>query len=263
MRCSIAIYLFVAHANAQQTIVQYLSGTDKDHTVQWDFFCTKGMNSGKWTTIAVPSNWEQQSFGGYSYGHDKIKTDEQGLYKYSFKTDQQWKNKKVFIVFEGSMTDTDVKINGRSAGAIHQGAFYRFKYDITRLLKYGTNNLLEVKVDKQSANTSINRAERNGDFWVLGGIYRPVYLEIVPADFIDRVAIDAKASGAFSMDVFTPNIKAGNTIEAQVQQLNGENVGDPFFIPTTAASEKSVLKNKIDCESARQDAVSLTLMDEG
>jgi hypothetical protein len=243
IRCSIAIYLFVAHANAQQTIVKYLSGTDKDHTVQWDFFCTKGMNSGKWTTIAVPSNWEQQSFGGYSYGHDKIKTDEQGLYKYSFKTDQQWKNKKVFIVFEGSMTDTDVKINGRSAGAIHQGAFYRFKYDITRLLKYSTNNLLEVKVDKQSANTSINRAERNGDFWVLGGIYRPVYLEIVPADFIDRVAIDAKASGAFSMDVFTPNIKAGNTIEAQVQQLNGENVGDPFFIQTTAASEKSVLKN--------------------
>jgi hypothetical protein len=243
MRCSIAIYLFVAHANAQQTIVQYLSGTDKDHTVQWEFFCTKGMNSGKWTTIAVPSNWEQQSFGGYSYGHDKIKTDEQGLYKYSFRTDQQWKNKKVFIVFEGSMTDTDVKINGRSAGAIHQGAFYRFKYDITRLLKYGTNNLLEVKVDKQSANTSINRAERNGDFWVLGGIYRPVYLEIVPVDFIDRVAIDAKASGAFSMDVFTPNIKAGNTIEAQVQQLNGENVGDLFFIQTTAASEKSVLKN--------------------
>ena len=204
MRCSIAIYLFVAHANAQQTIVQYLSGTDKDHTVQWDFFCNNGMNSGKWTTIAVPSNWEQQSFGGYSYGHDKIKTDEQGLYKYSFKTDQQWKNKKVFIVFEGSMTDTDVKINGRSAGAIHQGAFYRFKYDITRLLKYGTNNLLEVKVDKQSANTSINRAERNGDFWVLGGIYRPVYLEIVPADFIDRVAIDAKASGAFSMMFLHP-----------------------------------------------------------
>ncbi|MEO6455425.1 MAG: hypothetical protein ABIN97_15200, partial [Ginsengibacter sp.] len=31
---------------AQQTIQHYLSGTDKDHTVQWDFFCTKGMNSG-------------------------------------------------------------------------------------------------------------------------------------------------------------------------------------------------------------------------
>ncbi|MEO7485908.1 MAG: hypothetical protein ABIU77_02365, partial [Ferruginibacter sp.] len=70
---SLIVFLFIATflapAMAQQTTIQYLSGTDKDHTVQWDFFCDKGMNSGKWTTIAVPSNWEQQSFGGYSYGH--------------------------------------------------------------------------------------------------------------------------------------------------------------------------------------------------
>ena len=79
---------------AQQTFIQYLSGVDKDNTVQWDFFCTKGMNSGKWTKIAVPSNWEQQSFGGYSYGHDKVKTDEQGLYKYTFKAPSGWKREK-------------------------------------------------------------------------------------------------------------------------------------------------------------------------
>ena len=243
--CTIIITLFFfAPVNAQQTITQYLSGTDKDHTVRWDFFCTKGMNSGKWSKIAVPSNWEQQSFGGYSYGLDSIKTDEQGVYKYSFNAAGQWKNKKVFIVFEGSMTDTEVKINGRSAGAIHQGGFYRFKYDITTLLKYGANNLLEVKVDKQSANPSINRAERNGDFWVLGGIYRPVYLEIVPAVFIDRVAVDAKANGAFSLDVFVVNVKAGNTIEAQVQKLNGENVGTSFFVKANSTNEKLTVKNQ-------------------
>jgi beta-galactosidase/beta-glucuronidase len=163
------------------------------------------------------------------------------LYKHLFKADADWKNKKVFIIFEGSMTDTEVKINGRSAGSIHQGGFYRFKYDISALLKYGANNLLEVKVNKQSANASINRAERNGDFWVLGGIYRPVYLEIVPPIFIDRVAIDAKANGAFSMDVFGMNIKPGNTIEAQVQNLQGENVEAPFAININAANEKIIL----------------------
>lgn len=235
---------FLLPAKAQNTTIQYLSGIDKDHTVQWDFFCTKGMNSGKWSKISVPSNWEQQSFGGYSYGHDKIKSNEQGLYKYVFKTAAQWKNKRVFIVFEGSMTDTEVKINGRLAGAIHQGGFYRFKYDITSLLKYGKSNLLEVKVNKQSANESINRAERNGDFWVLGGIYRPVYLEIVPTEFIDRVAIDAKANGLFSMDVFAVNVKAGNTVEAQVQKLNDENVGPAFSINANSGVEKFVLKNQ-------------------
>ena len=235
---------FIPDLPAQETIQHYLSGIDKDHTVQWDFFCTKGSNSGKWSTIAVPSNWEQQGFGGYSYGHDKIKTDEQGLYKHRFNVLKEWKNKKVFIVFEGSMTDTEVKINGKIAGAVHQGGFYRFKYDITSLLKYGSDNLLEVTVSKMSAQLSVNKAERNGDFWTLGGIYRPVYLEIVPPVFIDRVAIDAKADGSFNMEVYAVNSNSATTIEAQVQTLNGEKVSNPFMVNLSAQQEKFVLKNQ-------------------
>lgn len=49
------------------TITKYFSETDKDHRVLWDFYCTGGRNSGKWTKIAVPSNWEQQGFGTYNY----------------------------------------------------------------------------------------------------------------------------------------------------------------------------------------------------
>ena len=225
----------------QSTIRQYLSGTDKDHTVQWDFFCTKGMNSGKWSRIAVPSNWEQQSFGGYSYGHDKVKTDEQGLYKYRFTIAKASIGKKVFIVFEGSMTDTEVKINGKLAGPVHQGGFYRFKYDITGLVKFGQGNLLEITVSKMSAQSSVNRAERNGDFWTLGGIYRPVYLEIVPGTFIDRVAIDAKADGSFNAEVYALNTAANNNIEAQVQTLQGENVGEPFTVNCSSQQQKYIL----------------------
>ncbi|MEP6750709.1 MAG: glycoside hydrolase family 2 TIM barrel-domain containing protein, partial [Bacteroidota bacterium] len=234
----------VFYATAQSTVQQYLSGTDKDHTVQWDFFCTKGMNSGKWTKIAVPSNWEQQSFGGYSYGHDKVKTDEQGLYKYRFTLAKQSRAKKVFIVFEGSMTDTEVKINGKLAGPVHQGGFYRFKYDITSLIKFGATNLLEVTVSKMSAQASVNRAERNGDFWTLGGIYRPVYLEIVPGTFIDRVAIDAKADGSFNAEVYAVNTGEGTNIEAQVQTLDGKNVGERFTVTTSQQEQKSVLKQQ-------------------
>src|SRR5688572_33385903 len=71
---------------SQQTEKKYLSGTGNDHTVQWDFFCTEGMNSGKWTTIPVPSCWELQGFGKYDYGfaRDSIRGKEKGLYKYSF-----------------------------------------------------------------------------------------------------------------------------------------------------------------------------------
>ena len=230
-------------AFSQGTIVKYLSGTDKDHTVQWDFYCTAGKNSGNWTKIAVPSNWELQGFGTYNYGHDKVKANEQGLYKHEFSLDN-WKGKKVFIVFEGSMTDTKVMVNGQEAGPVHQGGFYRFKYDITNLLKPNGKNLLEVTVDKTSANTSVNNAERESDFWIFGGIFRPVYLELVPTTFIDRIAINAKDDGSFQMDVFPKNIAGEETIEAQVQKLNGENVGQPFAVTAnTAGAEKYKLQN--------------------
>ncbi len=228
-----------------RTIRQNLSGTDKDHTVNWDFYCTNGRKSGQWTTIPVPSNWEFQGFGGYNYGHDKVKNDEQGLYKHQFKLGANAQHKRIFIVFEGSMTDTEVKINGRLAGPIHQGAFYRFKYDITSLVKSNADNLLEVKVSKMSADASINRAERNGDFWIFGGIYRPVYLEIVPETYIDRIAIDAKANGQIRIDVFNKNNVANQIIQAEVQTLKGSRVGQPFSIKPTGDSTtlKSVVKN--------------------
>ena len=53
---------------AVETGRQYLSGTGCDDMVQWDFMCTDGRNSGKWTKIGVPSCWELQGFGTYQYG---------------------------------------------------------------------------------------------------------------------------------------------------------------------------------------------------
>ena len=186
-------------AYAQTTEKVYLSGTGSDHTVNWDFFCTAGMNSGKWTTIPVPSCWELQGFGKYDYGFakDSVRGKEKGLYNYSFNVPAAWKNKVVKIVFEGSMTDTEVKINGQPAGEIHQGAFYAFKYNITKLLKFGEKNLLEVTVAKHSVNESVNAAERRADFWIFGGIFRPVYLEILPQEYIEDFSIDAQADGTF------------------------------------------------------------------
>ena len=209
------------------TEIKYLSGTDKDNLVEWDFFCSEGRKSGEWTIIGVPSCWEQKGFGNYNYGSDKIegRAKEYGLYKHRFMVPQNWKNKDVKITFEGVMTDCEVKINGKLAGEIHQGAFYEFKYTITDLLKYGRENLLEVKVDKISANESVNHAERDADFWIFGGIYRPVYLSIAPKENIDRFAIDAKADGQITVDLFLDSRKAAN-VELALYDLKGEKVQD-------------------------------------
>lgn len=237
--------LTIFNVHAQDTRYQYLSGTDKDHTVAWDFFINTGMKRGAWSTIQVPSNWEQQGFGTYNYYKDTQNPDEQGKYKHHFKVPASFADQDVSIVFEASMTETEVKINGKPAGEIHQGGFYRFKYDISKLLNYGGDNLLEVTVSKRSANESVNQAERKADFWLFGGIFRPVYLEIVPKTHIERIAINAKASGTLSLDVFTTNTGSHNTLRAQVQKLNGQPVGQAFTVSVKAGEQKVTLNQQV------------------
>jgi hypothetical protein len=219
-------------ADINQKQVVYLSGKDNTHTKSWEFFCTGGRNSGVWSTIEVPSCWEQQGFGiyeygrnGYSYGPKYKYADEKGLYRLRFPVPAEWKGKEVYIVFDGSMTDTEVKINGVIAGEIHQGGFYRFKYRISDKLIWGKDNLLEVSVSKLSADESVNRAERYGDYWNFGGIFRPVFLEILPDEYIERVAIDARADGSFTMDVFPVILKEKKEITAEIIDATGKIVG--------------------------------------
>jgi len=153
---------------------------------------------------------------------------------------------RVFLVFEGAMTDTSAALNGVSVGPVHQGGFYRFKHEVSELVKSGATNRLDVTVCKHSSNDSVNRAERTADYWVFGGIYRPVYLETVPTQWIERVAIDARADGSFGMDVFVDgitNAEAEITVEAQIRDRSGKPAGSPFTAPI--AGGRATLRSRV------------------
>ncbi|WP_425234530.1 glycoside hydrolase family 2 TIM barrel-domain containing protein [Ulvibacterium sp.] len=209
----------------------YLSGKDASETVNWDFKVTDGANSGVWSKLPVPSNWELHGFGTYNYGHDHRNENrklgkEHGLYQHKFQIPTQWKGKTIHIVFDGSMTDTKVTINSRSAGEMHQGAFQRFKYDISKLLKYGEENVLEVHVAKHSTNESVNRAERQADFWIFGGIFRPVFLEVLPNRHFTRTAIDAKHTGEFNALLTINRPISKGSVKVTLFSPEGNRVGE-------------------------------------
>ncbi|MEM9528275.1 MAG: glycoside hydrolase family 2, partial [Bacteroidota bacterium] len=90
---------------AQSTQKIYLSGKDKDDTVNWEFRCSEGRNSGIWTTIPVPSHWEQHGFGSYNYGREKKETHstERGEYRYRFTPTASLAGKHLNLVFDGVM----------------------------------------------------------------------------------------------------------------------------------------------------------------
>ena len=230
----------VVTAKAEETQTQYLSGHDKDDAIPWDFYCTAGSHANQWTQIKVPSNWELQGFGRFTYqtGPPAGEAQVEGRYRRTFQVPATWSAKRVFLTFEGVMTDTRVQVNGQSAGPMHQGGFYRFQYEVTKLLKFGQENLLEVTVDEESANASNNNAERRADYWNYAGIYRPVLLEAVPTAFIQRTAINAKADGTLAVDVYGDGVSPADTVEAQVMDLKGTSLGVAFSLPVSTGGRQ-------------------------
>ncbi|HEX8300445.1 glycoside hydrolase family 2 protein [Sphingomonas sp.] len=221
----------LAAAAAPETERVYLSGKGPRDAVPWDFVVSAGRRAGEKAKIPVPSNWEQHGFGTYRYGEDKgSKADETGVYTRRFAAPEAWKGKRVRLVFDGVMTDAAVKVNGVSVGPTHQGAFYRFRFDVTDVLKYGSeaNNEVEVTVSETSANAKTNAAERAADYWIFGGIFRPVWLEILPTEAIENVAIDARADGSFAANVSLLDPRQVTRIESQIFASDGRRVGAPF-----------------------------------
>lgn len=227
----------IAVAAAPVTERLFLSGRGPADAVPWDFTVTGGRRAGEAATIPVPSNWEQHGFGTYDYGQVPTKkADEHGLYRHRFAAPDRLKGKRVRLVFEGVMTDATVKLNGRQLGPPHQGGFYRFSYDVTDDLKFGSEpvNLLEVDVGKASSDPDTQKAERDADYWVFGGIFRPVWLEAAPQQSIEHVAVDARADGALTADVVLAGAIEADRVEAQVYDAAGRPFGRSFSVRVPA-----------------------------
>jgi hypothetical protein len=258
LRCWCFLWPFLlAGLFARETEIRHLSGTGPENAVPWEFLCTGGRNSGTWTTIPVPSCWEQQGFGTYNYGvhhrpgRDKPNppplADEEGHYRHTFRVPAEWRDRAVRIVFDGVMTDAEVKINGKLAGPVHQGSFYRFHHEITALLNFDGDNRLEVVVRKKSANESVNRAERIGDYWIFGGIFRPVWLEARPREHIEWTGIDARADGTFTADVHlgAPAPAAGRVTGVMVDRYDRE-LSPPLAADVPVGATKVTLTGRFE-----------------
>jgi hypothetical protein len=230
------------------TFVQYLSGTDKDHTVPWQFSVSSEQNSGIATNIPVPSCWQSMGFGAYGYtqntGGGMVRSNsETGFYTNTFSVPSTWTGKEIFLVFEGAMTDTSASINGHSVGATHQGGYYEFRYDVTPYVVVGANtNVLTVTVRMWSANASVEAAEQgNVDYWLFGGIYRPVYLEAKPSAYIDYVAANPLANGNITNNVYLGGITANYTVQEFVTDSNNVMLGNVFSNTVTAGATNVTL----------------------
>ncbi|MCL2796457.1 MAG: glycoside hydrolase family 2 protein [Firmicutes bacterium] len=83
----------------------------------------------------------------------------------------------VYIQFRGVNSECEVFLNDESV-AKHEGGYSTFNADITPALKMGTN-ILTVKVSNEPNDRVY---PQRADFTFYGGIYRDVYMVILPKD---------------------------------------------------------------------------------
>lgn len=88
--------------------------------------------------------------------------------------------KRLFLNFGAVNYEAIVWLNGKRLGR-HIGGFTPFNFEITNLLKEGTNSLV-VKVDNKRLPEAVPTV--NADWWNFGGITRPVTLIEMPATYI-------------------------------------------------------------------------------
>jgi beta-glucuronidase len=151
----------------------------------WDFRLD---TETKWKTVTVPHTWQTAAESAGFYGVC--------WYERVFDVPKEWSGSAVRMEFEAVFHSATVWVNGRRAGEHLRKGYTAFTLDITPHLKWGAPNTMRVRADNSFDEHMLPRGH-SSDWAHDGGIYRPVSLLATPADYIERVDVDA-----------TPDLKA-------------------------------------------------------
>ena len=139
-----------------------------------------------WASFDLPYTWNHIGNPGNVRAPTSNSTQGVGWYRHSFKVEALPAGKSYFLQFDGVGEIADVWLNGHYLGQ-HKGAFQRFRFDATKAIKTG-DNVLVVKADNSKpapGSTTQDIIPLSGDFFIHGGIYRPVSLLTTDAVHID------------------------------------------------------------------------------
>ena len=129
-------------------------------------------------------------------------------YRKHFRPEDSWRGKLVTVRFQGVMTVAEVYLNGEHL-ATHKGGYTPFEVDLTPALRFGTDNVIAVRVDSRvqphvppegapkispsglyyfATREELSRpAPKLYGFYLFGGIQRDVELRVTDKLHIERV----------------------------------------------------------------------------
>ncbi len=163
-------------------------------------------------------------------------------YRKHFKIDASAKGKLVTLAFDGIMYNSSVYINGEKVYERPYG-YSSFEIDITNYIKYGTENVIAVKVNPEVLSAR----------WYPGaGIYRNVWLEIKNqvhvkhwGNYITTPIIEkdkAKVKVETTVANFKKNPSEKYQIKTNIIDANGAEVATVMSTFNFTASEAKVMQ---------------------
>lgn len=230
-------------------------------------FQAKDYNDSGWDDIRVPLSWEMANYGkpvytnvGYPFSNNPPNansgmsqygvTDHNatGFYRRTINIPATWKDKRVFIHFDGVYSAAVVWVNGKYVG-YSQSSNTDAEFDITGFVTTGDNQL-SVRVYRWCDGSYLE----GQDMWHLSGIHRDVYLVATPKVFVSDHYITSSlnneaTSGSMSVKLTVDNRNTVSTTKTlQVSLLDADDNQIATGTQTysgTAKAEKTVTLNSL------------------
>ncbi|TWU22703.1 glycoside hydrolase family 2 TIM barrel-domain containing protein [Bythopirellula polymerisocia] len=259
-----------------------------------DFFQPK-FDVSDWKKIPVPSNWQLHGYGvplysniTYPFKKDPPRVmgdppkeytnysqrNPVGSYRREFQVPADWKNRHVYLQFNGVDSAFYVWVNGQKVG-YSEDSRTTATFDITQYLQDG-DNTLAVEVYRYSDASYLE----DQDFWRLSGIFRDVFLwstsDTTIRDYFVHTDLDDRYKNAtLSIDLELDNhSQEVRTCQVRAELLDNEGrvvfekLSAPVEVPAdgsvTAKIEKEIFDpSKWSAEQPNLYRLVLTLLDDG
>ena len=202
-----------------------------------------------WDTLKVPCCWDMK---GYDHPHytnrntpwtkeeclaPKVPENDNpsGAFRRTFTLPENWKNKRVFLAFDGAESVVYATLNGKRVG-FTKDSRTGGEFEITSFLKDG-ENILDVIVVKWSESCYME----DQDEWWHAGIVRNVYLyaapEIFISDFFAKTTLENKyKDGILDLEIL---------VNFQKKYVDGYT----FDIALTDPENKEIFREKCNVNS--------------
>lgn len=171
-----------------------------------------------------------------------------GFYRRTITIPETWKDKRVFVHFDGVYSAAVVWVNGKYVG-YSQDSNTDAEFDITGFVTTGDNQL-SVRVYRWCDGSYLE----GQDMWHLSGIHRDVYLVATPKVFVADHYITSSlnsdaTSGSMSVKLTVDNrnnVSANKTLQVSLLDRDGKQIATGTQTYSgTAKAEKTVTLNSL------------------